>query len=267
MRQFLVFGFVVLLGIYASGQEFIPLQPAGGRGQLKYFTEQELMYPQAEYDAGTEGKVVILFAVTEKGQVELVRFGKRVSAGCDAEAMRIFRMVEWEPATRLGIPTADSGSFEVEFNIKKYSRLCKRRGYSMIYYPFEPRDTTSTIYEYRNLETAPHPIFTNDKISLAGFIAANLKYPEAAIKQNLSGIVKVGFIVEPHGRPSNIRILNSLGAGCNEEAIRIVRMIKWMPGTINHTAVRTRMSISINFSLEPGRDGNAVPNIRSSYGG
>jgi protein TonB len=113
----------------------------------------------------------------------------------------------------------------------------------------------------------PSPIFTTPAINLAGYIAANLKYPEAAIKQNLSGNVKLGFVVEPHGKISNLMILNSLGAGCNEEAIRLVRLIKWMPGIKNDLAVRTRMSISINFSLESGPEGNFNPNIKSSYGG
>jgi TonB family protein len=176
-------------------------------------------------------------------------------------------MLEWNPATRMGLAVADSGTFNMEFNIKKYNRLCKKRGYSYHLYPFEPADTSGTIYYYRNLDVAPYPIFTNSKINLAGFIAANLKYPDAAIKQNLSGVVKIGFIVEPHGKISNLTILNSLGAGCNEEAIRIVRLMKWMPGVKDNKAVRTRMSISINFNLESGPDGNFNPTIKSSYGG
>lgn len=176
-------------------------------------------------------------------------------------------MIEWNPATLNGIPVKDNGVFDVSFNIKKYNRLCKQRGYSALLYPYEPQDTSGTIYLYRKLETAPHPIFTNEKINLAGFVAANLIYPDAAIKQNLSGVVTVGFVVETHGKISNTHIVNSLGAGCNEEALRIVRMIKWMPGTLNRMAVRTRMSISISFSLEQGPDGNFNPNVKSSYGG
>ena len=176
-------------------------------------------------------------------------------------------MIEWDPATKIGIPVADSGTFEVEYNLKKYNRLCKRRGYSQILIPYEPMDTSGTIYYYRNLDVAPHPIFTNKDINIAGYIAANLKYPDAAIKQNLSGTVKLGFVVENHGKISNLRVLTALGAGCNEEAIRIVQLMKWMPGIKNDLAVRTRMSISINFNLESGPDGIFNPNIKSSYGG
>jgi protein TonB len=250
-----------------QAQDFTPAQPCGGKQQLKYFIDQELIYPASALEAGTEGTVSILYSATEKGQITQVSIRKNLSPECDHEALRIFRMIEWEPATLSGIPVKDHGVFEIQFNIKKYKRLCKQRGYVAILYPYEPQDTSGTIYQYRNLETAPYPIFTNEKINLAGFIAANLKYPDAAIKQNLSGVVRVGFIVETHGRISNTQIVNSLGAGCNEEALRIVRMIKWMPGTINHKAVRTRMIISIHFSLEQGPDGNFNPNVKSSYGG
>lgn len=254
-----------LFSVFGFAQEYIPAQASGGKQQLRYFIDQELIYPEAEFDVAKEGKAVLDYFINEKGQISHISFSENSTPDFNKEALRIFRMIEWEPATIRGIPISDSGTFSIEFNIHKYNRLCRQRGYTKLLYPFEPIDTSMKIYLYKNLETAPHPVFTNDKINLAGFIAANLKYPDAAVKQNLSGVVKLAFIVEPHGRISNTRIVNSLGAGCNEEAIRIVRMIKWMPGTINNKAVRTRMSISINFSLDP--DGNFNPNIKSSYGG
>ncbi|MFH1121695.1 MAG: energy transducer TonB [Bacteroidota bacterium] len=267
MKKAMTFLYLCLLSVVAYTQDFIPAQPIGGRQQLRYFIEQELIYPAAESDAGKEALVTLYYKIDEKGQVEYVRFLDKSAQSFNQEAMRIFRMLEWEPATFRSVPVADSGHFDIDFNIRKYRRICKQRGYSLHLYPFEPTDTSGKIYLYRNLETAPHPIFTNDKINLAGFIAANLVYPEAAIKQNVSGIVKISFVVESHGRISNTSIVNSLGAGCNEEALRLIRMIKWMPGTVNRMAVRTRMSISIHFNLDPGPDGNFNPNIKSSYGG
>ena len=263
---FLLLSFPFLFNLLHA-QEVNSSLPVGGKSQLKYFIEQELIYPEAALQNKTEGKSGLRYIVDEKGHISKITFLSRVSPECDEETLRIFSMIEWEPATKIGIPVADSGIFEVEYNIKKYNRLCKRRGYSYQLIPYEPMDTTGTIYMYRNLNVAPHPIFTNPSINIAGYIAANLKYPDAAIKQNLSGTVELGFIVEPHGKISNLKILTALGAGCSEEAIRIVRMIKWMPGIKNDMAVRTRMSISINFNLESGPDGNFNPNIKSSYGG
>ena len=263
---FLLLSFPFLFNLLHA-QEVTPSSPAGGKSQLKYFIEQELIYPEVALQQKTEGKSRLSYFVDEKGQTSNIIFLSSISPECDEETLRIFKMIEWEPATKIGIPVADSGIFEVEYNAKRYQRLCKRRGYSYHLIPYEPRDTSETIYQYRDLHMAPHPIFTNSNINIAGYIAANLKYPDAALKQNLSGTVKLGFIVEPHGKVSNLRILTSLGAGCSEEAIRIVQLMKWMPGIKNNLAVRTRMSISINFNLESGPDGNFNPNIKSSYGG
>lgn len=248
-------------------QDVLPSAPAGGKSQLKYFIDQELIYPKVALQTKTEGDCVLKYYVNEKGHISQVILLNKVSPECDQETLRIFNMIEWEPATKIGIPRADSGIFEIEFNLKKYAKLCRKRGYTVHLYPYEPMDTSGIIYYYRNLDKMPIPVFTNPAINLSGYIAANLKYPDAAIKQNLSGTVKLGFVVEPHGKISNLKILSSLGAGCNEEAIRLVRLLKWMPGIKNELAVRTRMSISINFSLESGPEGNFNPTIKSSYGG
>lgn len=263
---YLFLSFLFLFNLLHA-QDVIPSAPAGGKSQLKYFIEQELIYPVVSLQQKVEGKSRIRYFVDTKGYISHKIFTNSISPEIDEETLRIFNMIEWDPATKIGIPVEDSGIFEVEYNIKKYDRLCKRRGYLYPLIPYEPMDTSGIIYYYRNLDAAPHPIFTNKSINIAGYIAANLKYPDAALKQNLSGTVKLGFIVEPHGKISNLRILTALGAGCSEEAIRIVRLIKWMPGIKNDLAVRTRMSISINFSLESGPNGIFNPNIKSSYGG
>lgn len=266
MKYFYLLYFLLFVG-YAQAQEVIPLQATGGSTQLKHFIAQELIYPDSCLQNGIEGIVTIRFATDNTGKVIHYQANRLASSACVEEAMRIFKMIEWQPARHMGIPQPDSADFTIEFNQKKYRRLVKQRGYSMLFYPYEPMDTSGVIYNYNDLQTAPRPIFTNENISLSGFIAANLHYPEDAIKQNLNGVVKVGFIVEPHGKVSNLHIIKSLGAGCNEETIRLVNLLKWTPGTYEHLAVRTRMTLSIVFSLDNGINGQFNPTIKSSYGG
>ncbi|GAB1405717.1 hypothetical protein MASR1M74_28990 [Lentimicrobium sp.] len=239
----------------------------GGIRSLKEFIVRELMYPDSCIENKTEGTVVIRFTTDNTGNVLTYRLAQSISPACDAESVRIFKMIEWLPAYTLGVPHADSGILEIEFNLKKYRRMVKTRGYSKHYYPYEPMDTSGVVYKFNELHTPPRPIFSNENISLPGFIAANLNYPEAAIKQNIHGVVIIGFIVEPHGRISNVRVIESLGAGCNEETIRLVNLLKWMPGTYDHLAVRTRMTLSITFSLDPESGGMFNSKIKSSYGG
>ncbi|HLN52993.1 MAG TPA: energy transducer TonB [Lentimicrobium sp.] len=251
----------------SSAQDHTGAQPVGGKQQLIYFIEQEIVYPEQMYNDKIEGTVSFLFDINETGHITAIKDIKTPDSAALAEALRIFRLIEWIPANNGGIKVPDTKLFEIEFDISKYNRICRTRGYKNKVNPFEPVDTSLKIYWYRNLDSAPKPVFIDQKENLAVFIANNLQYPELAIRQNVTGVVKINFIVETNGRASNVTIENSVGAGCNEEAIRILRMLKWMPGIYEDKAVRTRTSLSINFSLDRGKDGIFNPVVKSSYGG
>ncbi|HOP48985.1 MAG TPA: energy transducer TonB, partial [Ignavibacteriales bacterium] len=66
------------------------------------------------------------------------------------------------------------------------------------------------------------PTFPGDMEELYAFIANNIEYPEAAKRLNISGKVKVEFIVDKDGTVKNPVVVNGIGGGCDEEALRIV---------------------------------------------
>lgn len=266
MRIVLLFFFLTFTNQLVLSQEFFESQAVGGKSQLREFISQELVYPEDSYSRNIEGKVFFIFDIDEKGHTHNLREISFPDSSTYKEALRIFRLIEWVPAHRGGISIPDMNHFELEFNKKKYERLCKQRQYYNIVNPYEPVDSSLKVYWYRNLDQAPYPIFTDTHQTLAGYIMSNLKYPELAIKQNVTGIVKMSFIIETNGKISNVEIVNSVGAGCNEEAVRILRMLKWMPGVYNNRAVRTRTTLTISFNLDRGNDGLFNPNIKSSYG-
>ncbi len=68
------------------------------------------------------------------------------------------------------------------------------------------------------------------------------------MEHNLSGTETVEFIVEASGRISNIRPIAHIGGGCCEEAVRLVKLLKWYPGIKGNMAVRTSVSINITFN-------------------
>lgn len=92
----------------------------------------------------------------------------------------------------------------------------------------------------------------------------NFHYPDIAFKQNITGIVNVNFVVEPSGLISNVYVINRLGAGCTEESIRLVKLIRWMPGVVDGKAVRVLMNLSITFSLDGKNKFEYQPNQASN---
>jgi len=92
------------------------------------------------------------------------------------------------------------------------------------------------------------PLYSGGNVALTKFIKNNIKYPEEAKAANTKGKVVVSFIVEKNGALSNFEVINGIGKGCDEEALRVARkMSKWYPGTVGGKPVRVINKISIEF--------------------
>ena len=85
---------------------------------------------------------------------------------------------------------------------------------------------------------------------LMAFIYENIRYPSTARENNISGMVVVQFVVETDGSISNVNVIRDVGAGCGEEAKRVVKMMPpWNPGKQRGRAVRVMFTLPVRFSL------------------
>lgn len=83
---------------------------------------------------------------------------------------------------------------------------------------------------------------------LRQFLSATINYPRLAIENNVNGKVVATFIVEKDGTISTIKILKSLGFGCDEEVIRILNLSsKWKPAQLNGKPVRSIYTLPVAF--------------------
>lgn len=80
-------------------------------------------------------------------------------------------------------------------------------------------------------------------------IQSKIKYPEAALKNNIEGRVTIQFIVDENGDVVNPRIIRGIGGGCDEEALRVVSQAKFTPGVQRGRNVRVQYSLPIVFKL------------------
>ena len=240
--------FCLTSSIYPQG--YSPAEVYGGKQQLRDFIKEELVYPEKARDAKVEGTVVLSFLVKSDGTIRGLDVAQSVSLELDNEAKRIFSQLMWKPAEYRGMKLDEEQTMEFPFKLNKYKRCVKQRGYDEIEYPFTPVDQSLRIYENVKLDETVKPIFKEKGMNYNRFITKNLVYPDAAMKQNIQGTVEVFFIVEPSGRVSNVDIKKPVGAGCSQEAVRLIKMLKWMPGIKNGKAVRTKLVLSISFNLE-----------------
>lgn len=83
------------------------------------------------------------------------------------------------------------------------------------------------------------------------FISKNLKYPKKAIEMGVEGRVVIEFIVERDGSLSDLKITRRIGGGCDEEVLRLFKMMpRWIPAKNNNKLVRQKKIMPVMFKLQ-----------------
>ena len=235
-------------------------EPFGGNQLMRDFICDEMNYPEQALSKKIEGTVEIGLTVLTNGKIVNYRVIESVSPELDKEALRICKLIMFHPAVRSSNNIIADVVVPVKFNIKKYKRNCKQKGFEG-FVAYEGKiDSSMIVYPSMALDKMPEPVFDEPGMTFSRFIIDNLKYPELAFRQNIAGEVVLNFVVETSGRISNIEIEEPLGGGCTEEAIQLIKQIRWKPGIKNKLAVRSFMTAHISFSLDNNTEHKYLPN-------
>jgi TonB family protein len=82
------------------------------------------------------------------------------------------------------------------------------------------------------------------------YLEENIQYPQEALEKKVEGRVTVEFFVESNGTLSDFQIIRSVGYGCDEELIRLIKSgPKWEPTKKDDMAVRDRVRVRLKFNL------------------
>ncbi len=94
------------------------------------------------------------------------------------------------------------------------------------------------------------PTFGSGEKELLEYLAKNIKYPEIALKNGISGTVVIQFIVDKSGQIIDPKVLRGIGGGCEDEAIRVIKMMpSWKPGKQKGKPVNVRFTLPVRFSI------------------
>ena len=95
------------------------------------------------------------------------------------------------------------------------------------------------------------PEFPGGEEARLKFLYDNIVYPRVAKDAGVEGKIFVGFVVEPDGRITNVKIIRGKVQSLDEEAIRVTKMMpKWKPGKQRGKAVRVQFNMPITFMLQ-----------------
>lgn len=92
------------------------------------------------------------------------------------------------------------------------------------------------------------PTYPGGNAAFRKFIETNLKYPEEAFEHNIEGVVNLEYEVDDMGNVSNVRILHGLGHGCDEEALRLVSIMKYEK--VKNRGMRVRSTVKTNITFK-----------------
>ena len=94
------------------------------------------------------------------------------------------------------------------------------------------------------------PQFAGGNEAYRKYMTKNLKYPAKDRKENIQGIVMIGFIVEKDGTLTDITVERGLTIDMDKEALRLVSNFpKCIPGTVSGRPVRAKVIIPVRFEL------------------
>ena len=103
-------------------------------------------------------------------------------------------------------------------------------------------------------------IFSSAFASFSGILKAyRLFISEKTICRIASSTVRLSFTIEKDGSIANIFVVNSVGGGCDNEAIRLMQETVWLPAERHGKYVRSRnmQDITFNIGSRNFQDGNS----------
>lgn len=85
------------------------------------------------------------------------------------------------------------------------------------------------------------------------FVNQELKYPEEAKNNSITGMALIRFNIEKDGTTSSLEIVQDPGSGCGEEALRVISSFldksEWEPANAQGTTIPSQYMVPIQFRL------------------
>ncbi len=191
----------------------------GGHQEMMKFINTNLRYPSGARENGIEGRVVVQFVVSDKGEILDIKVLRDIGGGCAQEVVRVVKMMPaWKPAKQNN--SAVSAYFKMPVSFVLGDEAMANHG-----------------AEFKG---------GNEKFQL--YLLQHLKYPRKAKKNEIIGVLRIDVRIDPLGHIRDYTFKNNIGYGCEKAAEKILKSIKsWEPARKNKLAVDGTCSLKFTF--------------------
>lgn len=91
------------------------------------------------------------------------------------------------------------------------------------------------------------PVYPGGLAAMRKFVTSHLRYPAAAKANQVTGTVIVRYSVDYRGQVVAAKIKKSLGYGCDEEALRVVKMLRFNMPRSHKKKYRIHQDLNVHF--------------------
>ena len=95
------------------------------------------------------------------------------------------------------------------------------------------------------------PTFPGGTEEMMKYLGKNTQYPQTAAENGIQGTVFVQFVVDKHGKITDVKVIRGVDPELDKEAVRVAKsMPSWLPGKQNGEAVRVAFTMPVKFVLQ-----------------
>ncbi|MBG8555192.1 energy transducer TonB [Hymenobacter guriensis] len=95
------------------------------------------------------------------------------------------------------------------------------------------------------------PVYVEQLNPMVSYIGRNMRYPAEALRKDVQGKVWVAFTIDTKGNTTDYRVIQGLGSGCDEEALRVVKLIptNWIPAYAGGKPVAADCLVPVSYAI------------------
>lgn len=227
----------------------------GGKEQIEQVLETQLTLPKTLLTSNFDTELTTFFDIDSAGKAVNIRVDGGTNNVLRNEVKRVFNFIKFNRTLRL---PNESRPYFLMFKLStdKYNKYFKQKNKFSIKKPLSA-DSSFTIYS--KADKSPE-FYKNGDEGLTEFVLSNIEYPKLAVEKSVEGTVIIEFVVETNGYITGITVKQSVGAGCTEEALRIIKLTKWQPAILGNKFVRYKTTYPFTFSLRNINKDNSSSN-------
>ncbi len=247
MRKSLTLLFCVLFFSVSFAQTLVSefeTEVIGGKDQLEQVVQTQFSLPKVLLTNGFNTSIQVFFDLDSLGNAIHVNFNEAYNNVLRNEYTRILKFLKFRQMQNVHLKTYP---YVLDFPIStdRYNKYIKQK------YKHNLKSTLaidSSFVIYTKADVSPE-FYKNGEEGMSEYILSEIEYPKLAIEKSVEGTVVIEFVVETNGYVTGIHVKKALGAGCTEEALRLIKVSRWKPAVLHNKLVRYKMTYPITFSL------------------